>query len=917
MHDLRLVAPAVAAWLTAFLVAGRSDAAGAAALVASFAAIGSSALVVVMHVRRAGRDRDGAFRRATRRASPNDDGARTGGRARFRRPVRELVAVGGLVAAVVALVAAAAALDAARTRPTVLLAAADAGTVRIEGVITGLVPPAALDGTAAEGASEGDGTRPRDEARFEVRTTRLIVDDVAVPIEAPVLVFGTIEPNADGGAPGIGSSVAVEGRLRATDPGDDVSALLFADATALVRAPPGGLLAGTDTLRTRFVGAASALPGVGGALLPGLAVGDTRGVPTALDADMKTSSLAHLTAVSGSNCAIVVAAVLLVGRALGVRRGIRVAAAALALAVFVLLVTPEGSVVRAAVMASVVLAAGSFGRRPAGVPLLALAVIVLLAVDPGLARDAGFALSVSATAGLVVVAGPLAERLTRVVPRPVAAAIAVPVAAQLCCQPVLLLLEPSVPVYGVVANLLAAPAAPIATVLGLLACLVGGASPAVAAPVLWLAWLPAQWIGMVATAVASWPGASWPWLPGVAGAVSFAALLLGVAALVGTRAREAPLRRLRLAVGGITVLVLVLWSGLSLGGGLHERLSRPTTWRFAACDVGQGDALLVRAAERIALIDTGADDVLLDRCLDLFGVDRVDLLVLSHFDHDHVGAADSLAGRVAEVAVPDTREAASEGIVTRLASHGAVVRPLAAGASFAFGDTSWRVLWPKAESGPSAREGNASSLAVRVDPTSACVADCLSLVALGDLGEPQQDAVLADSAVALGADVLKVSHHGSADQSAALTAAIGATVGVVSAGAGNDYGHPTDAALAMLDAAGTTPLRTDLLGTITIGSAGEGGETSAHGVPERGDGAAARPPVAVWSERGMSERGARVSWRRRSAHRSRSCRIECHPGSVCPMGSRADQGLSWCAAAPAMRAVLHAVVGVDDRRRSG
>jgi len=103
--------------------------------------------------------------------------------------------------------------------------------------------------------------------------------------------------------------------------------------------------------------------------------------------------------------------------------------------------------------------------------LLGLATIALLVLDPWYSRDFGFALSVCATAGLVLGSGPLAALLRRCMPRPLAVALAVPLAAQLACQPVLVLLEPVVPVYGVPANLLAAPAAPVATMAGLAGCL--------------------------------------------------------------------------------------------------------------------------------------------------------------------------------------------------------------------------------------------------------------------------------------------------------------------------------------------------------------------------------------------------------------------------------------------------------------
>src|SRR5699024_8124394 len=98
------------------------------------------------------------------------------------------------------------------------------------------------------------------------------------------------------------------------------------------------------------------------------------------------------------------------------------------------------------------------GRPSQAVAALCVTVVLLLLVDPWLARSYGFALSVLATAGLVLGTAPIARTLARVVPRWLAVAVAVPVAAQLACAPVIVLLDPSVSLYAVPANLLAAPA---------------------------------------------------------------------------------------------------------------------------------------------------------------------------------------------------------------------------------------------------------------------------------------------------------------------------------------------------------------------------------------------------------------------------------------------------------------------------
>jgi len=261
-----------------------------------------------------------------------------------------------------------------------------------------------------------------------VAGTIVAVDEVA-GLSSPVLLFGMPgDPLVDRAR--IGEILGVRVGVERADPGEDVAVLAFARAEARAIAPPPPLLGAADGIRNRFAELASDLPGAGAGLLPGLAIGDTSAVTPELDAAMKVSSLSHLTAVSGANCAIVVGLVFAVAAGLGMPRAARVGMAAAALAGFVILVTPEPSVLRAAAMATVALLALATSRPGRGIPLLCLAVIVLLTFDPWLARSYGFALSVLATAGLLVLAGPLAAVLGRILPRWLALVVAVPLAAR-------------------------------------------------------------------------------------------------------------------------------------------------------------------------------------------------------------------------------------------------------------------------------------------------------------------------------------------------------------------------------------------------------------------------------------------------------------------------------------------------------
>ncbi|MCU1440705.1 MAG: ComEC/Rec2 family competence protein [Rhodoglobus sp.] len=648
------------------------------------------------------------------------------------------------------------------------------------------------------------------EGPFRVTLDTITIGDAPVAGPVPVLAFGE---HAEGRL-GIGTRVEVSGRLVPSEPGDDVAFLLFTDAAPVMLAPPPGYLDWANNVRERFLDEATRLPGDGGALLAGLAIGDTTAVGAELDASMKTSSLSHLTAVSGANCAIVIGIIMAAGAALGMPRLLRVGASGVVLVAFVVLVTPQPSVLRAAVMAALVLAAVATGRPARGLPLLALAVLVLLVADPWLARTYAFVLSVLATGGLLLLAAPLARVLGRVLPHWLALVVAVPLAAQLACQPVLVLLDASLPTWGVVANLLAAPAAPLATVVGLAACLALVVAPALGSLLCQVAWIPSAWIAAVARFFAQAPAARLPWPEGVAGV----ALLLVVTTVVLLAVLGA--RFVRRWSAAVLVAVLVAYAGFQVVGALR----RPSDWQIAACDVGQGDAVLVRSANRVALIDTGPDPEPLQECLQTLGVGRIDLLVLTHYDLDHVGGAQAVLGMVDQAIVGPSGGVDDDRLVARLRERGADVEQVSRGQGGMLGDLRWRVLWPPARlSG--IEPGNEASVTLDFQPVGECVAGCLSSVFLGDLGAAAQQRLLA--AVPLDrVQVVKVSHHGSADQYEPLYERLRATVGVVGVGADNGYGHPTADALGILERVGTTAERTDEHGLILLRPGADPGAVS-------------------------------------------------------------------------------------------
>lgn len=571
---------------------------------------------------------------------------------------------------------------------------------------------------------------------------------------------------------------------------------------------PEGLPGWASHLRNIFVHSSSELPGVGAQLIPGLAVGDTSLLSVSLHDAMKSVSLTHITAVSGANCIIVTAGVSIIAGYCGAGRRVRILSGIAALALFVVIVTPQPSVIRAAVMAVIVLVTMYLGRPGSGAAVLSTAVIVLLLWNPWWALEFGFILSVLAVSGLMFLSRPLSRGLSRWMPTILAEMISIPLAAQLMCQPVIILLTPAMPLYGLLANLVATPAAPVATVVGLVSFLFLPITPWLSHLLMWVAWIPAQWIGSTAEFFSALPGANVPWLSGPLGLVLAAAVsVLVVCALVATKPLIRRMCSLLLGLGAL--------GGLgSWGISLIPHSGMPTMWNVAVCDVGQGDALILRSEGEIAVIDVGRKPAFLETCMSRLGISHIDLLVLTHFDKDHVGGLSAVIGKVDLVITGAPENTEDEGLLRDLDSHGARLERGFAGLSGTLGAAQWNILWPQ-HGRQDMQVGNPGSVTMSVNFPG------FSSVFLGDLDEDAQRALLQSTTLGHH-DVVKVAHHGSADQFAGLYERLSPSVSVLSVGAENDYGHPRTETMDLLARIASSVPRTDQDGLILISPAQDG-----------------------------------------------------------------------------------------------
>lgn len=386
-----------------------------------------------------------------------------------------------------------------------------------------------------------------------------------------------------------GQTLRATGKLKAADPGAPEAGTLAASA-APGKAGGGSVLEGSArALRERFVAASAFLPSDARGLLPGMVTGDTSALDEGLNNAMKAVGMTHLTAVSGANCSLVLGALLLGCRRFRLPRAPAAAAALTGLALFVVLVGPDASVLRAALMGAVGVASLAAGRQGRGLSFLCLAVVGLLVTDPALGTSFGFLLSVLATLGIILLGRRIMGWIPAAIPRWLAAAVAVPLSAQLLCGPVTVLLQPQFATYSLAANAAASPLVAPVTLLGTAAVPLVVLLPWAAAALIAVAGVFCAGVAAVARFSAQLPGAALPWPEGVLGLLSMVLLSALTFAAVWAAARPLQLiRRVReahsAAVALIGLLELVLGQ-CRLACGLERR---PGHGRLGYCNETSG-----------------------------------------------------------------------------------------------------------------------------------------------------------------------------------------------------------------------------------------------------------------------------------------------------------------------------------------
>jgi competence protein ComEC len=669
---------------------------------------------------------------------------------------------------------------------------------------------------------------------YEFAVTQRLDDGVWRAQEGRVLVRMPLYDVAE-----YGDLAEIEGKLEAPPADADfdyAGYLLRREITSVAQYPEMRVIEEdyTDGVRDRLVrlresvddALERALPEPHASFASGTLLGTGSSVPPELHEDMAATGTSHLVAVSGQNIGMLAALVI---AALGWLIGRRRAAvlALLAICAYAAVVGGEASVLRATIMGSLYVGAILAGREHAAPIALVYAGAVMTALDPHAVHDVSFQLSFAATLGLMVMAPPLGnflESQTRGVSdlplwRPALDLFAVTLAAIVFTLPISAINFGTVSLVAPLANLLVVPAFAALAMTSALVATVVMVAPGTASYTGWLAWPVAAYMLAAIEFCASWPGA---YVSIGRITVIHAVAWYAIAGLVCWHLSRlepivdaAPPRLAgRLApMAGLAAAIITL----ALGGWMIFREpageGRVTV---TALDVGQGDAILItdRSGQRV-LVDGGPSGEGLRNALGRhlpFPDRQIDVVVLTHHQGDHyAGLLDLLDNYEVGLVVAARVEEGADGAErwqSALDASGIPVETPLPGSAIRLDGALMRIL----QADSSAAELNERSVVLRLDAGES------SFLLTGDLGESGEEELMASGA-ALSADVLKVGHHGSRFSSTdAFLSRVRPAVGVISAGAGNSYGHPSPEVLARLD--DSLVLRTDEHGDVSISTDG-------------------------------------------------------------------------------------------------
>lgn len=650
-----------------------------------------------------------------------------------------------------------------------------------------------------------------------------LVDPIKIDVLADQL-FGASEPLRGFR---YGDTYRVSGRFQTRSDDADFPSGITPDAVGVVTSSSvrfldassgNGARRGIADLRGEASASISkSIPGDASGLASAVTTGDRTGLSPRLRREFRDAGLSHLLAISGLHVAIIAGLTLVVAaRLLGRRRQLYLLLPLFAVVAYALMAGMSPSVTRAAVMASVYLLAIALGRQRSVVPAIAFAGAGMALVQPASVGTLSFQLSFAAVLGIATLEPRMRGRMDAVVGRlapdghvardpllAVSRGLGYSLAATLATMPLVGSTFEAVPILGAIATVLALPAVPILIVSSGLVAIVEPVWSLASSPIGWVSWLSAQWIILVARLFASVPGGTvstqgWGgWLIALWYAALFAwlgrdtlrRLAAATPGVLAARAAELAMSRgfpgrRSLSWLGVPALMLAILPWIAVAQSPGDRLS------VTFFETDRGDMIFIETpGGRQALIDSGRDVDGAVRALGEtlpFWDQRIDVVVLTHSDADHVGGLIEVLGRYDVGAVVDTTGSANTDVFVewrdRLAVYDAPVVQARNGMVVDLdSDVALEVIWAGS---PDLEETNAASTVLMLRHGD------VAMLLTGDIPR-SVEARLVGSVVPLAADVLKAPHHGSdTSSSGPFIDAVRPALVVIPVGERNPFEHP-------------------------------------------------------------------------------------------------------------------------------
>ncbi|MDR3127803.1 MAG: ComEC/Rec2 family competence protein [Bifidobacteriaceae bacterium] len=626
----------------------------------------------------------------------------------------------------------------------------------------------------------------------------------------------------------------------------------------------------TNVIRAAFIDMTDKLNPVGRALVPAIALGYTNNFDDNLSDNFKISGLTHLVAISGSHFVIIISLIGVILLAFNIKKTIAAGIEIICILAFMSLVHPQPSVIRAAFMGIIGLVGLILQRKSLALTALSATIITLLIIDPYLATSYGFAMSCSAALGIILLTPKLTILLSRFIGKTIASIVSVTLAAQFFCGPIIILIYPFFTPYTLMANFLATPFVAPATILGVLSALISPLIPQMAYILAFSSTIFAYPLYIISKLISFLPLAKLAWVNGLIGCLLMILLNIILYWTISGKIWNNTYKKIKKVLPAfiesklsllytditqkikhykvvflqkpilILTLIALLFIPLVITGSIILPKYFITTidpnWKIAACNIGQGDASVIKTSQNSAIvIDVGSDNNKINNCLSDLNIQTIDLLILSHWHDDHVGgllgAINNRQTKQAIVSNLETPTGESKLGYNKLQSENIPTSQAKEGESGYYIDnnTNHKIQWyifqtlksNKTKSNINTNSQTSTKSTNNEDSFSndssvgvIIYSNNLKAIFLGDMEkQAQAEALKRLKQLNMGEfDILKVAHHGSKTQNNDLAKLINPKIAIFEVGRDNSYGHPNDKTINLFTNLGSQIIRTDIDG---------------------------------------------------------------------------------------------------------